>query len=549
MNKAANLLPLFPLIIPILGAWFVGLWPQQGRFQRVRKWLYIGWLFLAVASLLPKGVKSEVNFPLPASLAFLPEGFSFRWDAPARLMAVFWMGAIALARTASLGGERVPSRGRAEESSLLTLYAASLAALSAGNLLTLCVAWGAAEVILACAHTLHTPEEKRRSFWNAWGDLCALFLLVVATVLLLAGQGNTAWESISFTRLAWGLLLSSAALKMVTPALSGRIMDHSETFSSSLAIGALLWCRALTLCPAPWAGVGIGISLVATLLMGTGLLAALTPGFSSAVGHIALHRLIMALALSFLSPVAEGVAAFWMMALNLLSAVALLRASEILWQNGHRWARWGKAWALLALLGMPLTPGFIVHWAFFRQTYLSAWRPLLFWGSLSLLLTSVPVWQRLLNLFPPRGMLLKHKPWLSRATAGAMALLSAGNLVLGIAPSLGVGVWGGVALPHFWEGSPNLLGTLTYIVLLGPFLGGYGLGRVLAGLPSLWARALQGLRGILVLDWLVYLIEEFLIRLQAFVDIALAAIERRFYLAWTLIWGIAMILLYIERRR
>lgn len=507
----------------------------------------IGWFFLAGVSLLGALFRREAILPLPSTLALPPDEIVLRWDAPSRLMASFLIGVVALARAANLLGARAALERRAEMPVLLVLYGANVAALGAGNLLTLCLAWGATEATLACAHALRTPlEERRRTLWGVWGGFVTLLLVSAAAVLLLVGQGHTHWEGAFASPLVWGILFVSAVLKMILPLLSGRPMEHLETFASSWAIGALLGGRLLTTVPAT-IQLGIAVPLTAALLVSTAFLAAFAPNLSAAVSHIALNRLIMALFASFWA--GAGPTLLWVVALDLLSTLALLWTGEMLLSSGLRWARWSKIWALLALLGMPLTPGFVVHWAFFQSVYLNALRPLFLWGALALLLTAIPLWRGITVPFPAAQSLPQRTLSARWAAIGALIVGASANLSLGVAPNRFVTLWGNVPLADLWRGSPDLLGMLTYVVLLGPFLGGYGLSRALEELPPLWKRVLEIVRGILVLDWLVYTIEEVLIRLQALVDEIVAAIERRFYLAWTLIWGIAVILLYVERRR
>lgn len=548
MTKPANLLPLLPLLVSLLGACWVGLWPERGLLKRSREGLYVGWLFLVALSLGATAVEREMAVPLPSILSFLPEGPSLLWDAPARWMAAFLLGTNAFMTAVPLLAGQGPSRGRLEAAMLLVLYGASLAALSAGNLLMLCLAWSVGEMATAAIHVARAQAEERRYIlWSTWGGIASLFFLIGAMSLLTVSQGRTAWADVPASPWAWAMLLVSAMLRMVIPSLSGRFLEHVETRFPSLAMGALLWGRLFTVSSqpfpleGPWGAIGAGI------LFATGLVAALTPDFSKAFAYIASNRLAMALFASLLG-LAEGPAIAWMTILTLIMAAALLRAGEALSQSQGRWGPLGRTWALLGLLGAPLTPGFLAHWAFLRGAWLEGIHPLVFWGSLSLLLTAVPVWRQLATPFDFSRVSRGPGGWAQWAAVGGMAVLSAWNLALGIAPHLAWSVWGGgMGLSSPWEGSPELLGTLTYIALLGPLLGGYGLGRVLEGLPGLWERALRVVRGILVLDWLVYFAEETLVRLQAFADEILAAIERRFYLAWTLIWGIAMILLYVER--
>ncbi|MBC7254909.1 MAG: hypothetical protein H5T66_02230 [Chloroflexi bacterium] len=526
----------------------MGLWPVLGLPKRSREGLYVGWLFLVALSLGATAIEREMAVPLPSIFSFLPEGPSLLWDAPARWMAAFLMGTNAFMTAVPLLAGQAPSRGSLEAAMLLVLYGASLAALSAGNLLMLCLAWGVGEMATAAIHAVRTQAEERRyTLWSAWGGVASLFLLIGAMSLLTASQGRTAWADVSTSPWALRMLLVSAVLKMAIPSLSGRFLEHAETCFPSLAMGALLWGRLFTVSSqplpleGPWGAIGAGI------LLTTGLVAALTPDFSKAFAYIASNRLAMALLASLLG-LAEGPAIAWMTILTLIMAAALLRAGEALSQSRGHWGPLGRAWALLGLLGVPLTPGFLAHWAFLRGAWLGGFQPLAFWGSLSLLLTAVPMWRQLAVPFDFSRVSRGPGGWTQWAAVGGLAVLSAWSLALGTAPHLAWSVWGGgMSLSSPWEGSSELLGTLTYIALLGPFLGGYGLGRVLEGLPGLWECALRVLRGILVLDWLVYSTEEALIRLQAFADEVLAAIERRFYLAWTLIWGIAMILLYVER--
>ncbi len=549
MTKAANLLPLFPLLISLVGACGVGLWPERILPKRGREGMYVGWLFLTAFSLWATTARHEIAAPVPSPLSFLSEGLIIQWDAPARWGAAFLLGVNALMNAIPLLMGQILSRGRLEMAALLVLYGASLAALSAGNLPMLCLAWAVGEMATASIHAVRAfGEERRRTLWNAWGGLAALFLLISAAASLTASQGRTTWANVPASPWALRILLFSALLKMAIPSLSGRLLERAETYFPSLVMGAFLWGRLFTLSPQPLAPQGPWAALGAITLGGTGLLAALTPDFSVAFAYIVLNRLVMALLAPFLAPM-EGPAIAWVAILNIILIAALWRASVASLQGGSSWGQVARVWALLALLGVPLTPGFLAHWAFLRQAWLGGLPPVLFWGSFSLLLTAVPIWRCLTAPIEASAAPVDRKRWPRWAAVGGIAILIAGDLALGIAPRLALGVWGGMRLTPVWEGSSELLGTLTYLALLGPFLGGYGLGRILEGLPDLWGRALRVLRGLLLLDWLIYLIEEVLIRLQTLADDILAAIERRFYLAWTLVWGIAIILLYVERRR
>jgi formate hydrogenlyase subunit 3/multisubunit Na+/H+ antiporter MnhD subunit len=552
MTGLEAILPWSPLLIPLCAACAIGLLPGRWVPARRRRWFYLGALFVAAAVLFVARLGAE---PTAAFRAFAPWAAYGRaphlaWDSLALFSALLFVG-IYIALGAAI--HECATR-RLQPLALLVLAAACLGVFAAADLYTLCLMWGLSEVALLCLRVIQAPEEGgRRAIWNTWGGLASTVLLIVAAILTPVSEGLTDWQALSTARAPMALMMAVVVLRIGIPPLSGGIMRHWQAYLASLWMGAVVWLRLIDNAAALPAGLHMA-PVGAVLMVLTGLLAALMPDLATALPYAVLNSLSIVLLAPIIAP-QEGLAIVLLTVLDLSLAMTLLCVSGQIssFRPLGRWARASEGVALASLMGAPLTPGFLSRWAFMRICLLASLGPLAFCASISFLLVAASAWRRLLGLFAADDALQEEAPWPLKVAAGSGAILALGLVVVGVVPGVLSWVWRGnlgqgLRLAQLFSGEGDILGILVYMAILGPVVGGLSVQHLMRGVPAGATRLLDLFRGVLLLDWLVVLIEEALTRLQLLANRILGAIEASFYLGWSLVWSLTIILFLYDRR-
>lgn len=543
MTGSTDALTWAPLVIPLLAACVVGFVPHRWLSNLKRHWLYLTALLLMAVAAWALGLVSKSAPPaVVADRTAFGRFPSLAWDDLAVFFALLSSGAhvgVGLTNQAHL--ER-----RAQVVARLLLAAATCAAFAAADLYTLCLAWGLAELTLFGLRAIEaTPGHGRWTAWNTWAGWTSIALLVAAALLVPEGEGQGGWQAALGGNLSSTLLLLAVIVRIGVPPLSGHVLRHQETFLVSLWMGAALWLR-LVANPAALPASRYLAPVGGGLMLAVGLMAVLAPHVEAALPYAVANSVAIAVLAPLISP-QEGAAVALLAVINATLMVALLGAREQLlpFTPLGRWTRIPEGIALASWVGMPLTLGFLIHWVFLRISLQASLSSLVFCSSVSFLLSAAPAWRGALALFgsdetPP--VEAHWSRWVGISSAGALALAA---LVVGVAPGVlswvGVGPVAVLGPGQSAGGGADQFGSLVYLALLGPLVGGLSLQYLLRDLPHAAKHWLNLIRGVLLLDWLVLLLEEGLTRLEQHADRILSAVEGGFYLGWSLIWGLVIL--------
>jgi hypothetical protein len=546
-----NWLSLFALATPLAGAFLVWLLPARRALLVPRRCLYGACLGVVNILVLVAGAQhAELTLPFWGVLAPAGEALRFSFDALGTTMVLLLSGPLALAGIALL----TRPLERLEAVGLLTLLAAGIGACTAGNLLTLCLAWGLMDLAMLIMDTRRMPEEGlphavRDVVLNAFSTIA----LMAATVLLGAAQGHTAFPELVLAGTPLKLLMAAALLRLGVYPLPGSLKRRWESYLVSLSVGGCLWLRLAGLAPIGQFRVDWLISLSVWGLFLTGVLASLATDFATALPYIILHGVAAATFAPMLLA-KEGIGIAFLFLANASLCLALLRVDVQVRAVPPlgRWARLPLVIALGSLSGWPLTAGILARWSLIRLAWVTDARLLVLVEALSFLLVSVPIWRRLrvvLRETRTRGNLPLWSIYLAFGCAALVALLL---VALSVDASLaGLVRLGSTAeLPGIrllFSADAQLLGLLGLTVLVFPILGGYALQRLWAR-PSRWLlQGFDAFSALLELDWLYAGLERALYRLGRWLHAASLAVEETFSLGWVLIWGL-VILLYLVGR-
>jgi len=551
MKPFQLILPLAPMWLPLVGSVLVWRLPMRGPLARVRRWGYVAILGLAWLALLFASANRTLTIETqytqyPLSLYSPPAKFVF--DPLATGLSLLLMGAMGLI------GLSLMARPRTRlEPMTLALVGMCVAALAAGDLFTLCLAWGAMELTLLGVALIRAPEETiPQGLRGMWNGLLSTVAVIAAAALVLSQHNASDWSYLAEGGAPFRLLMLAALLRLGVYPLPGSFKRRWDIYLASLCAGGALWIRLASLATAlPSSHLLITIGGGALLV--TGLLAAFAPDFSTALPYILLNGT----AAMVLGPVVEpraGVATALVWVINLTLCLALLRMDvqiRPLAPLGQK-VRIPFGIALGSLAGAPLTLGFVAHWLFLRLCWSNGAHPLVWIGAISWALITLPMWPRLRLI--RRELNLAHAPrrniWLAFSCATLTAALL---IVLGVAPSLlrSINIDSAFALDLAYLKGWLWPGWLTFIVLA--FL------TVLAPLPASYffsspaTRFLQRIghwldlvSALLELEWLYLGLARVGERLGYLTSLTLIAIEEAFYLGWTLVWGLVLVLYFLE---
>jgi len=550
MTGLSGILPWIPLLVPLFAAGLVGLAPKRWLAAPRRHWVYLGALLLGVVAALFAHLGIAKAAPASTGdLAAFERTGRLAWDNLALFFALLFSGIHVAVGVASQGS----AGNRPKTAAILLLATASFGVFAAADLYTLCLMWGLSDLALLWLRAGEAPEgHGRRTAWNTWGGLASTVLLVTAALLVPESEGHSVWQAATTAEAPAAFLMLAVIMRIGVPPLSGHLLQHWETFLGSLWMGASVWLR-LVADPVILPAGGYLAPVGAGMMLAAGLLTVLAPSTATALPYAALQSLTIAVLAPLIAP-QEGAAVALLAALNVTLIVALLAINDRIdpFPPLGRWTRIPEGIALASWMGMPLALGFLVHWAFLRICWLASLQSLVFCGSISFLLAAAPAWRRLLALFGSDETPLAEAHWSRWAGAGSAIALALALLVTGVAPGalswVGVGAAGALGVERLLGSEADLVGSLVYLAFLGPLIGGLSLQHLLRDLPEAATRWLERARGVLLLDWLVLLLEEVLTRWQLQVDRILSAIEGGFYLGWSLIWSLMIMLFLFDGR-
>ena len=550
MTSSERLLPLLPLLVPFVGAALAWALPPVRVTSLVRRWICALTLTGACAALIvtrqPDGI---VSLPALRELWLGQQAIEFSLDSTAFSFALLLHGTLAFAGISSL--TRPMARSRA--TSLLVLAGATVAACHAANLPTLCLSWGLMDLALLGLEFIRAPEERtRHAVRRTAVSLISTLLLIGAAVFATSELEPARLPQLAQAPLARGLLVLAAILRLGSYPLPGNANRRWETYLTALCSGGSLWLRMASLSPPGSLGAGWLVPLGAGALLATGALAGLAPDLAAALPYMLLHGFAILIIAPALGP-ATGVAVAFMTVVNLTVCLVLLRVDAQVRPARplRRWTRFPLMVALASLAGWPPTLGFASRWAFLKLCFTGGFRGVFVLGTVSSLLSSVPVWHRYQQV--RREIVEKGLPdrrfWIAIVCAFVMAAVLA---AVGFHPPLLTHIWpAGTAEPfpslaRLFAKDTRLLWPLLLSGILVPPLGSYLLAKMQA-IARNGRSPGRAVGAVLELDWLYLGIQKGLGVSQSLAERALEMIEEPFSLVWTLVWGLAAALYLLGR--
>jgi hypothetical protein len=98
------------------------------------------------------------------------------------------------------------------------------------------------------------------------------------------------------------------------------------------------------------------------------------------------------------------------------------------------------------------------------------------------------------------------------------------------------------SLRVLFRADAKVLGGLACAATVVPLAGSYILHRLRGGIGDRSAGTFHMASALLELDWLYVIVEGAVARLRRLVEVASAAVEGPFYLGWTLLWTLVIVL-------
>ncbi len=540
-------LPLFPFLFPLVGVVLTSMVPSRGVFLRVRRWVNIVILvatcLLLLLTLTRQG--QPVELPTWEPYALHPAGLAFSADPLALELALLLCGSLTL-----VGISLVARRMERFEATTLFLLASGIGVCLASNFLTLCLMWTLQSLALLILDIMRVPDESiPHTVRSALSNLVSTTALVLVMVLVAAEQSEIPLANLALSGTPLKLVMLAAIARLSIYPLPGSLKRRWDTYLASLCTGGYLWLRCISLSSGALPEAERLVPFGQVALLATALLAALSSDFGTALPYM----LSNGLAIVFLAPLLNNIAGFpvaLMMLINLGLCLALIRVDVQVRSVPPigRWARVPLLIGLASLAGWPLTLGFTSRWAFLRLGWEAAPRGLVLWTGVAYILTGVPVWQRLRQVM--REVKEATIPrWAVMVAVSCAALLALCLVALGFNPALfgqrGLGLFKEFGLPTWgtlFKGGAAMLIGLTLIAGVIPPLASWALQRLIGSMAIRLARGFDLIIAMLELDWLYAILERILTRLRGLAERALTAAEETFYLSWTLLWGLIIVL-------
>jgi len=529
--------------------------PDKPLFGQIKRWIYTLALGGTLASFLTLyGLHAtEFSYQLWPSTWFPMEALVLAPDALSVILVVLFVGLLFVVSMSML----VRPMERFESVTMLCLVAVGLGTFVAANLLTLALLWAITDVVLLIMALVRAPPDSVARVTRAiFGSVMSAIALLGAAMLTILEGGQSGFAGLNLSVHAARLMMVAAGLRLGVYPLPGSLTRRWEVLLISVCTGGYLWLRLGSLTGGSLPGADWLVPLLGWLLMVIGLLAVLAQDLSSAL-PLVFGSGIASLVLAGLLGPGSGLLAALLITINLgvSLAMVLVDAQVRPIPPWGRNARLPLIVGLASAVGWPLTLGFSAHWILFKSCWSSGARIIILQASLGYLMVSVPIWQRfrqVLREIRSAGPLPRWQ--ISIALAGA----SLGGLFLiggGVVPGLWEWVWAHwrglqeaglqtAGLPAQLPGNRAVMViTLVATAAVVPFLGSYALQRLWGHRrPGRLSRIGKTLEQLLELDWLYAEIQGLLGHLTALVEYLSIGIEEVFFLGWSLIWVLVIIL-------
>jgi formate hydrogenlyase subunit 3/multisubunit Na+/H+ antiporter MnhD subunit len=512
--------PLTPIFVLLLGAFIISILSRVLPPVGGEVLAFLTLIMAAAALLLLRGTESAIS---PPAGSF---GLTYRADAPAWLFALVF----SLFGIAWLGRLESNSLHRAAQ---LGLLAAGLSFVFSADLLTLYLSWGLLDLTLFFLIITGEGEE---------GHSIASRVLVVNYLAGLALLGAAVFAS---ENLAWPLKFRSGTVLMLAlvvraglyPLHLGLPLRQRSGYVISATAGLYLLARSEW----PWSGPMTTVGEIAFVV--GAVLAWGGRDIRRALPFVALGRIgfLFALAgrqhqisqMGQMGQMGVEIAALWG-TLNFALCLALLDlTADEQWTTGF-WARVLPGLAVVSLIGLPLTAGFVERWFFYGGNLL-----------LVNLLAEVVFCAALLQAWlrpSEEAPLLEGIAQITHLAGASLLILPL--LILGLHPPLLLLIMGWpvgdsspgsmlVSLPELWSST----GLALWAALLLPPLGGYLLHRFRPGPivfrdPGMFWKAMER---VFCLEWLYRLLGQIILGLGRVVRAVVWLIEGEHYLGWTIL--------------
>ena len=550
MMDVSLIVPLLPLAIPLGGAGASWILPSGPFLGRLRRWTYVLTLLVTCAMLL---AAPAIDF-CQADLLFSLPGVELDGALQLRLgdlgigFGSLLTGVLALAGISMLA---YPME-RSEAVPPLIMVLGGIWTVSAANLLTLCLGWTLTDAALLSADVIHAPEEHiphavRRALTNLLSSLA----LVMATVLIGSEHGHTQFSDLVLTGIPLKLLTLAALLRLGLYPLPGSLRRRPVTYVASICTGGYLWLRIAGLISGGATGYHWLVALCGAGLLAGGLLAALSDSWASAWPYVLLGEVASLVLAPLLDPVAGGAVA-WILAINAALCIGLIGVDDQAPSTAatRRRSPLPRAVGLMSLAGWPLTLGFTAHWSYLSLCQSAGLSGAVVLASLTYLLASLPVWQWLGHVGREAKRHGSDPTWSRHVPLVGQSLVALFLVFLGIELALSARPWPGLpgelqlaSLRVLFRADAKSLGELACAATVVPLAGSYILHRLKVGIAGdRSAGTFRVASALLELDWLYVVVERTVARLQRLVEVASAAVEGPFYLGWTLLWTLVIVL-------
>lgn len=427
-----------------------------------------------------------------------------------------------------------------------------LATCLAANITTLCFGWMAISVILLARRiSLVLEEPEQLVYWDLISNIGSIVLVMIVAVLAMIQQRVNTFGDVAASPYMVTLLMLAALLRLGLFPLPGNHQMGWIDRMSALCTGAWLLLRVASVSTQSFPGWNWLVPAIAASSVVTALLANLMTSRQLCV-HYMISSLVSALVLApLLVPVAgSGLAVLFL--INLVLVTALLeQPGEGMTHLQALVFKWLKVAAILTLMGVPFTLGFLCRWELQRLTGGIDQKITIILLTMSYTLVTVYLWRQLaLELRKaapqPRSASSQIDPQLAVnwVICGLGVLFVLIVLIVGFVPSsINALMPTPLSLPSLTRSLAEDITTWIYLIattLIIPLAGAFFL-YYQRSLFKLSSPLFESMRWFASLNWLYFVLGKLFGWIFRGSALILNGIERKYLLGWVLIWMIIIV--------